>query len=148
MRFANKEHSCRFEIMLKRDNTKEGDTEREAFFYLISYDESLYDEADALYDFSKRQAKVRSYDGESWRERIEDNPKYTHEQKTILKLAYILLGDFLINTLGLYQIFKVWADGENAVMLTAISLRFNLLYEMSLISTISNEYFDHYLYFD
>lgn len=145
MRFANEAHKNRFRQLIDKDKTQPGDVERAAFFYLVAYDYKLFEMVEEFYNFSTHRTKALSF-CISWDKRIECKAIYTQAQKELIKLAYSLLGDRLIPTIGLTQIFKTWNDMDNAVILTALSTRYNMAYELSLVVSMGDdEYYGQYI---
>lgn len=59
--FLDAEHEEMFNKLIERDNTRAGDEERKAFFYIISSTDELYAQINNIYDFNENKIVLNKY---------------------------------------------------------------------------------------
>jgi hypothetical protein len=86
MEFLDSEHEEMFNKLIERDNTRQGDEERKAFFYIISSTDELYSQIDKLYDFDVNKIELNNY--------LEGRIMLTGGTSRMLYLAHHLYNGF------------------------------------------------------
>lgn len=124
MQFKNKLHKERYYLLLGKDNTKEFDVERQAFFYLCSGIDSLYDSIESFYDPDERMIRYY-YNGKDREEDIKINPKLSSIERTMMAFAFHLFNWRNNENVTPFELFQ--HDQETKyICLLAICLRFKL----------------------
>lgn len=125
MEFLDAEHEELFKKLIERDNTREGDEERRAFFYIISSTDELYSQIDKLYDFSVHRIELNNY--------LEGRIMLTGGTGRMLYLAHHLYNGFSFKRIdkekenydkSILDVFAGLDENNYKVCINALHIRF------------------------
>lgn len=106
----------RYNKLIEKDGTNEGDTERKAMFYILAGNIDLYMKMDHIYNFKERLITPECLDSG-----LVD---FCSSSKKLVKLAYNLFNSFPADVMDTFHVLD--EDNFN-LALNAIKLRFNKL---------------------
>ena len=104
----------RYNKLIEKDGTSEGDTERKTLFYILAGNTDLYAKADHIYNFKERLITPECLEGET----ID----LCSSSRKLVKLAYNLFNSFPADVIDTFYVLD--EDNFN-LALNAIKLRFN-----------------------
>lgn len=104
----------RYNKLIEKDGTSEGDTERKALFYILAGNIDLYRKADYIYDFKERLITPECLDN--------GMVDFCSSSRKLVKLAYNLFNSFPADVIDTFYVLD--EDNFN-LALNAIKLRFN-----------------------
>ena len=111
--FYDEEHERYYFEFLEKDNTREGDLERQSLFYLLALNESTRTNIHSIYDFKNHWINIDSIN-ESWQ---------TGSSTKITRFAFNLYNGYKENV-DILNIFSSIDRDKFPMLFNAISIRF------------------------
>lgn len=106
----------RYNKLIEKDGTNEGDTERKVLFYILAGNTDLYRKAEHIYNFKERVITPECLDS--------GMVDFCSSSRKLVKLAYNLFNSFPADVIDTFYVL----DEDNfKLALNAIKLRFNRL---------------------
>ncbi|WP_426454479.1 DUF6075 family protein [Paenibacillus sp. S-38] len=112
--FLNYKHEDRFNDICKRDKTHSNDYERQALFFIIAGNDSLFKNVELLYDFEDKFIKLEALEEEF----------LTGGTRSLVYLAFSLYG---YGTCGVRQLFTHLDDVNSILAIEAMKFRFQII---------------------
>lgn len=105
----------RFDELMKRDGTTQGDRERASLFWILANNDDLYKKSRYIYDFEDRSIRPECLEGEI---------DLCSSSRRLVKLGYNLFNGFPADVMDSLCVL----DEDNfAVAIEAMKIRFNKL---------------------
>ncbi|MFY4781553.1 DUF6075 family protein [Campylobacter jejuni] len=116
MQFLNNQHRQNYFDLLARDNTSDGDIERQALFFIIAGESRLIEMVNRIYDFKERWIKPEVF----------QEGFITSGYRALIALGFNLYNGYDESKSSVLDVFSsLDAEGKRLAML-AIALRFRM----------------------
>ncbi len=125
MEFIDELHECRYNTLIKIDNTHIADVERRALLYILS-SESFFHRIDELYHFDDRCIRLyKIYNNADGGEMLKASTNFSSSERMLITVAYNLFNGYTEEYMSPVYLFR-YSDEIAFLVMNAIKIRFGL----------------------